>query len=1076
MRVLKAAGVILGLVSMLLWAVPAPAQTLERGEIRGTIYDPSHSVVPKVNVTLSSASTGFKRTVQSDSDGIYAFEQIPPGEYTLTAEASNFAIVKVEDIELHVGASVTLDLSMQLMSQTKTVEVSATTAVETPTAGISQLINAQSVANLPFPGRDYRDLAQLTPSAQVVPGLRGGIRLGGQQSDYSGLVIDGGDATNNFFGEFFGSLETKNFTIPLDAVQEFQVITNGFAPEFGRSTGGLLNVVTKSGTNTIHGDFHYFLRSNQFTANDALGNPSNITKQHQFGGSVGFPIRRDRQFLFLAFDVQREHGPLATVFCPPGASQAACETSIQAAAGPAIAAPQPGEALPASCTSTTGAAMPTCYAVANVAGFEGINNQFQNLASVLGHYDWQITPANHFSIRAFYTRNHTDGFTGGRGQNEIAAAFNNTENFHNEGVNGILGLTSVFGRKVNEIRVMVDGETRPRHPNGNQPEVNILGVADFGQRFFLPINNDNGKLQGQDNFSYSFGKHDMKWGGDVDAFTDRKDIFAGWSQGEYLFATLQDFENNNPFGFIQGFGLNGKNIFQADILFPNYQTGLGLYWQDKWQATTRLSVTYGVRWDGTWNPQPQSLTPGSEVFAGQGSGSHLIAPPQRVPNDFGQWGPRIGMAYELGGSANPTIIRAAWGMYYAQTPTIFLPTIGSSKGATLFCFTPNSSGSGLSCAPPGGFPYLFPSSLPPNFQASDPALASAIGPPGISYVDPSFRNPKVSNLTVGVEHQLARGWSLSANYAYVHSWDLRTGGFSTTQWSRNVVSLGTDQFGRAILEAANGQVVNGSQCPFFGPQPIDCSIGEANALGSFGRANYNEFVAAMNKRFSSHFQFFANYTWSRNFDNASSERDTDSFFGPQDPFNVNLDYGRSGLDITHQFKTAGVVDLPWGFTLSSLAIAHSGLAYPAYILTDINGDGISNQGIGTNDRPTVQIGGGKPFLMPRYPARQPAFFNVDFRANKDIRLTERYHLQLLADLFNLFNRGNLSSNPDNSAFVNVPGCVANPLPAAGFTCPPLTALPKPGDPTPVGPTFRTLDQITAGATPFAFQMGLQLKF
>ncbi len=124
-------------------------------------------------------------------------------------------------------------------------------------------------------------------SAQVVPGLRGGIRLGGQQSDYSGLVIDGADATNNYFGENFGSLETKNLTVPLEAVQEFQVVTNGFAPEFGRATGGLLNVVTKSGTNAVHGEAHEYYRGGSLTANDALGEPSNIQNQNQFGGSVG---------------------------------------------------------------------------------------------------------------------------------------------------------------------------------------------------------------------------------------------------------------------------------------------------------------------------------------------------------------------------------------------------------------------------------------------------------------------------------------------------------------------------------------------------------------------------------------------------------------------------------------------------------------------------------------------------------------------------------------------------------------------------------------------------------------------
>ena len=206
-------------------------------------------------------------------------------------------------------------MKIRTAEQNITVTADAIGIVDTSTSGISQVLDTKSLEDLPFPGRDYRDLAQLTPSAQVTPGLRGAIRLGGQQSDYNGLVIDGADTTNNFFGENFGSLETKNITIPIEAVQEFQVVTNGFAPEFGRATGGLLNVVTKSGTNEIHGEAHEYFRGGGLTKDDALGNPSNIDWQNQFGGSVGFPIHKDRQWLFLSTDIQRNNGPLTTNLC-----------------------------------------------------------------------------------------------------------------------------------------------------------------------------------------------------------------------------------------------------------------------------------------------------------------------------------------------------------------------------------------------------------------------------------------------------------------------------------------------------------------------------------------------------------------------------------------------------------------------------------------------------------------------------------------------------------------------------------------------------------------------------------------
>ena len=1085
----------------------ASGQTLERGAVRGTVYDSTHAPIPGAKVTLSNLATALRREMTTAADGGFAFDSVSPGEYTLVAQAADFALTTVRGIVVNVGSSLTIDLTMPLKTaqQSVTVTADAVGVVDTSTAGISQLLDSKSLENLPFPGRDYRDLAQLSPSAQVVPGLRGNIRLGGQQSDYTGLVIDGADTTNNFFGENFGSLETKNLTVPIEAVQEFQVVTNGFAPEFGRATGGLLNVVTKSGTNDLHGEAHEYFRSSGLTKDDALGNQPNIDKQNQFGGSVGFPIHKDRQWLFLSTDVQRNSGPLTTNICN---GDAVCQKDT----GPVIPTKAAGtqDQLGPSCKNVTPGVthlLPGCYGVANLHALEGASTQFQNFFTLLGHYDYQLTPANHFSVRGLGTRNHTKGFTGGHGQSETFDAFGDSEEFVNQGISGVFALTTVLGRKVNEIRFMVEGETRKRHAIfSGAPEIQIFGLGEFGQRFYLPGNNDNGKLQAQDNFSYSFSKHDVKFGGDVNSFVDRKDIFAGWSAGRYNFSSLCDFDPNpttcaavpvaqrptssNPNFYFQGFGLNNLDPFKANTLFPNYQTGLGLYWQDKWQITPRLTLTYGLRWDATWNPQPQTPIPGQQVYVGVGplgNGTKIAPVPQRTPNDFGQWGPRIGLAWNVAGTAHPTVVRAAWGLYYAQTPTIFFPQVsngGGSKSTTLFCVP------AFGCAPPSGVPYDFPSTLSQTSSELCTLTSPAIGCPAIEYTDPSFRNPRVSNLTVGVEHKFSSDWSVSVNYAFMHSSHLKTGGFSTSNWQRNVVPLGTDQFGRAILAAvpASGACPQDALVFPDEPLPLDCSLTNfvgALSLASFSRGNYHEVVASVNKRFSRRYQWFANYTWSRNYSNDSSERDTDTFFGAQDPFNIEIDYGRNGLDITHQFKSGIVAELPWSVTWSSNFIAHSGLAYPAYSSADINGDAVVNQ-FSNNDRPVVQIGSGKPFLLTRYPARQPDFFTWDMRLTKDFKLGERYSVRLVADIFNVTNRGNLYSNPDNSGFITLfdpidptktcggPGSsFTPPAPGAvGLLCAPLKAIPTPSN----TPGYRVLDEISPGSTPFAAQFGVRFQF
>ncbi|MFZ0908743.1 MAG: carboxypeptidase regulatory-like domain-containing protein [Candidatus Acidiferrales bacterium] len=1095
MKIWKSLFLALAVLGLLVTAAGVNAQNLERGAIRGFIYDSTHSVVPNAKVTISNPSTGYKREVKTDAGGTYAFDDLLPGVYKVRAEAEGFAATEVTDITVQIGASLDLNVTLPVKGQTQTVTVSASALgpVDTTTAGINQVINEKDVEDLPLSGRDYRDLAQLSSSAQIVPGLRGGIRLGGQQSDYLGMVIDGQDTFNNFFGEIFGSLETKNFTIPLDAVQEFQVVTNGFAPEFGRATGGLVNVVTKSGTNEVHGEAHEYYRGSGLTATDGEGNPPNISEQNQFGGSIGFPIHKDRQFLFLAADTQKQNGPLLTNLCSSG-SIAACNATMDTITGPTFAdcvslpcpageIPVPGPLttgfnLPASCgTPTAGQTyMQACFGVADLSDLNGPHTQFQDLFTILGHYDYQFSPANHFSVRAYGTRNHTSGFTGGLGQNETPAAFGDTENFLNEGISTVFSLNTVMGRKVNELRVSVAAENRIRHANGAGEQTDLIGPGLIGERYYLPINGENDKLQVADNFSYSFGKHDMKFGGDSDTFEDRKDTFVGWSTGQYEFGDLGSFQGGAPYGLIQNLGLNNESLFDAGTLYPNYLTGVGLYWQDKWTITPRITLTYGLRWDGTWYPQPQTAFPGTVTYSGTGLGAKQIPIPQRTPDDFGQWGPRVGLAWNVGGTKNPTIVRGAWGYYYAVIPTIFMPSGGGGKTTGEFCFPPYTA-----CGfPTPGFPYLYPSTTPLGINQ---LCTSVYGCPGPNLVDPNFKNPRVSSLTGSLEQSFAGSWTLTGTFAWVNSQHLRTGGYGSEEaWYRNFVTCGgagqppaTDQFGRSIL------------CGLLDPT---LSIG-TDTTASYAHGNYESVVINLTKRFSNRYQVFGNYIWSNNKDNGASERDTDTYFGQQDPFNLALDYGRNSLDIRSQIKGGGVIDLPWGFLLSSTLIYHSGVPFPLYIDTDVNGDTVANSGYShNNDRPSVQIGSGKPYLLGRYPFDQPSYAQWDARLAKDFKLGEKYKVQLSGDFYNLTNRKNLYSNPDTNGTIDysansgycTPWSTLFPMSTAmGSSCTPLTsislaslqALSQPA--TTLG-LYRQINQVAPGSTPFAFQAGVKFIF
>ena len=243
------------------------------------------------------------------------------------------------------------------------------------------------------------------------------------------------------------------------------------------------------------------------------------------------------------------------------------------------------------------------------------------------------------------------------------------------------------------------------------------------------------------------------------------------------------------------------------------------------------------------------------------------------------------------------------------------------------------------------------------------ASANSAGPssvaPGPNLVDPNFLNPRISNLTGSIEHTFAKSWLATVTFAWANSQHLRTGGYGSEEaWYRNFVSAGADQFGRTGCIAQDPMT--------GGPLLLDKTLASStNETASYARGNYESVVFNLTKRFSNHYQMFANYIWSQNKDNGASEHDTDTYFGQQDPFNIGLDYGRNGLDIKHQFKLGGVYEFPMGFAASATLIAHTGVPFPLYLTGtpgayfgtfngSINGDGVANSGFShNNDRPSL---------------------------------------------------------------------------------------------------------------------------
>jgi hypothetical protein len=927
------------------------AQTLDRGEINGTIRDQTGGVLPGAAMTLREIETGFERATTTTADGRYAGLLLPLGVYVVRAELSGFSPVESAPQPLTVGQALVVNLVMTIAPATETLCV----CIVDTSASLGSVVEGEAIANLPINGRDYRDFALLSPTARSITGTRGTFRVAGQPGDYLALNVDGSDFTNNFFGEFFGSIEAKNFTIPLEAVRAFEVSAGGLGPESGRTNGALVNVVTKSGGNERHGSLAYFLRHHTLTADDTFGNPPSGLVRHLGSGSLGGPLVANRTFYFLAADIQRQTTPLTVKFA-------------QNVSG--IAVPEMG--------------------IADLGALEGQFPRHEDVTTLLVKMDHLVNPRHRLSVRTNFTRNQGDNIAGG--SLILSRATSNLESFHNQGVSTVASVSSSLGsRMFLESKVHVSGETRPRQPQAAGPQVQITGVGTFGGSASLPSTQDMFRYQASENVGYLLGKHQLKIGADYDGFNMRNNSFAQALNGSYTFPTLAAFNQRQPSQYSQNFGLNGSTATEAALLDSFWQHEVAAYVQDDFRPTPRLTIDLGLRYDAQFNPEPQAGIAGVQVPIGAPvrMGNQIevtLAPvPQGIPDATNQWGPRAALAYDFSGDGS-TMVKGSAGVYYGRTPMIYFPLRGAGVSNTTLLAAPSRFGV--------TFPNVLPSAIEPGSS-----LAALIGPPAIQYVDPDFKNPRVLQVTASATRNFAAGISLEAGYMFSDSRNLRIGGFRSTMWDRNLpVPQEFDEFGRGIRILPSGA-----------PRP-DSTIAQANALTSLGRGRYHALLLTVRKQFSNRWQFYTNYTLAKSSGNGSTERDTEALMGPSDPFNPDADYGINELDQRHQLKSYLVVTIPHDVTLSSTWSAGSGLAFPAYGSTDLNGDRVTNSGLHP-DRPVVN---GR--LLPRFPYHQPDYFTWDFRVAKGVDVA-RGRAQLVAEVFNLLNTGNRFADPRTQAIV-----------------------------------------------------------
>jgi Carboxypeptidase regulatory-like domain/TonB dependent receptor len=684
------------------------------GNIEGRVTDPNGAAVPNVTVTATNQETGFAKTATTNDEGIFSITSLPPGKYKVTTSgAQGFAAGEFNNVAVTVGSRTPLEIQLALQGA-GTVSVDVSTAgeiVETTRTSVASTINERAIQNLPVNGRNFLDFATLTPGVIREPTRAGDLAVGGQKGTFNSLQVDGADNNNTFFGQSFGRTGTRPpYQFSEESVQEFQVNQNGFSAEFGRAGGAVINVVTKSGTNNWRGSAFEYFRDESLNSNTpiltARGAKRPKSQINQFGGTIGGPLKKDRAFVFAAFDGQRSTIPnivdAPNFFAQPAAIQA-------------LLAPKMG-------TYNVG--------------------RDQNVYMI--KTDIRLNNSNQLALR-FNQQN----FTGNN--NENGGPLSVQEHSGNSVAKTTTfsgSLTSTLAsRTVNEVRFQYGRDREPGTANSDAVEARIQtggGFLQLGRNNFSPRETTIKRWQFIDTISHTRGAHNLKFGADVN-FDRIFNFFPGLFNGQYTFNSYALFASNTPAAYTQNFAGAGTSGGTTQPNLNDY----GFFGQDDWRITPNLTLNIGLRYDYQKLASPTVFNP-SPALAAAG-----LDTTTRV-TDGNNYAPRIGLSYAFDAK---TVIRAGYGIFFGRTTGIMLGTAHSQNGIQVTGVTLNCT---LVPNPCLTYPAIF--TTPPATGAQTPSLylfARGYEQPQIHQARVGVERQLFSNTSLAVTYMFFRGANLS---------------------------------------------------------------------------------------------------------------------------------------------------------------------------------------------------------------------------------------------------------------------------------------------------------------------------
>jgi len=970
------------------------------GSIAGAVIDQSGAVVPQADVTVRNVDTNVARTLQSNEAGRYEVVALQPGAYEVKAAKAGFASLLRTGITLAVGARTVVDLSLSVSGTAETVTVTGdASAVETDKTEVSTVVNMNDMRNLPMNGRRWDAFVLSTPGASN-DGQYGLISFRGISGLYNSNMIDGMDNNQAFFSEAKGRTRLS-YGVSTEAVREFQVGTSNFSAQYGRSAGGVVNAVTKSGGNDTHGTFFYFIRDDALNAANSISAPALRSlglaskpkdRRQQFGPSVGGAIKKDKLFYFLSYDQQKR------VF-------------------PAVIVPYSGTFL-----TGTGTAPGYSNAVAFYRGMLGPQARDGNQWLGLSRIDWNLSPRNQISSTVNILRWDSP--------NGIQTA--PTHGYHESG-NGsdVVKNETVITRwnavvtpnLVSELRFQWGRDFEAQVPNAPGPYVAVTNGLNFGMPNFLPRSAypDERRWQLSQNLNWLRGRHSLKFGFD---FTPVSDTMINLYQGggEYGFSSLDFFAQDcsNPAfplplkGCVAtpttgAAGITGKHYSSFAQQFDTLGLGgstkfttidLAFYIEDSFKPAPNFTLNLGLRYD-------VQTMPGMK-------GNPDLPATNRVNADKNNFGPRVGFSWDPF-KKQTTVIRAGAGMYYGRTQNSTISSFMTANGQRFkaYTFIPTAAGS----------PVF------PNILAEVPT-----GPgvkPNALFASGDFANPVIYQTEFSIEQEVFKNFTL-------------TGVYMATRGQRMPLFRDTNLFPQSqtatYTVCATPQVGSSTACsnvdrmfavPFFSGARPNTNYGVLTIAESVVNMWYHGVVLQAKQRFSRGIQLQASLTVSKAQDNGQSSQTFSSNNQPMNPFNMRQDYALSDLDQRKRFTMSAVWQPSFSQAGPAVRRVFGGFQFSG-ILALADGKPYSG-GTSGNPTPAGILGGllgvsgsGRAPFVGRNTFTFPGAANVDVRLAREFKFTERFRWQLIVEGFNIVNRVHITGL--NTTQFNVRGAVLFPNP------------------------------------------------